>query len=179
MTQQHPQPDFREILPSNVYLQPEVIEVLRAVSQAKREGKRVVLATGVFDLLHAEHKNYLQKAKAVGDVLVVALESDVRVRQLKGEGRPKQPQEERLSAVRALDYVDGALILPEDFSSPVRHEELLSHIQPDIYACSSHSPHQDKKRALVEKYGGRLVVVHEKNHHISTTKMLEKFPKTI
>jgi len=134
--------------------------------------KITVLATGVFDLLHEEHKNFLQKAKEVGDVLIVGIESDVRVRKLKGEGRPMQPQEIRLQQVQSLHYVDEAFLLPEEFGEQTAQEMLLEKIKPDILAVSSHSPYQEKKKKLIEKYGGRLVVVHQHNPDISTTSIL-------
>lgn len=151
---------------------PEYAELCNTVGALKKQGKVIVLATGVFDLLHDEHKNYLQKAKAAGDMLIVAIESDKRTRELKGEGRPVHSQQARLSNVSDLWYVDEAFILPDDFNSPAKYEQLIADLQPNIYACSSHSPYQDAKREMVEKYGGDLVIVHAHNPEVSTTKRL-------
>ena len=72
------QPDFQTVSPSPLYTTPLVEEVLRRIREQKHLGKRIVLATGVFDLFHEEHGNYLHKAKQAGDVLVVTIESDAR-----------------------------------------------------------------------------------------------------
>lgn len=142
------------------------------LAQFRAQKQNIVLVTGVFDLLHQEHKTFLQKAKAIGDILIVGVETDMRVRKMKGEGRPVQNEQTRLSVIQKLPYVDEVFILPEAFSSPQDHEELISFIKPHILAVSSHSDHQDKKRALVEKHGGSLQIVHEHNPNISTTKIL-------
>lgn len=130
-----------------------------------------VLVTGVFDVLHQEHLNFLRKAKALG-YLVVAIESDTRVKKLKGEGRPINIQTVRMKNLRQLNIADEVLILPEQFSSPEDHRQLLKKIQPTILAVSSHSPHLDKKASLMKEIGGKVEVVHEHNPAISTTILL-------
>ena len=134
------------------------------------EGKTIVLATGFFDLLHAEHLNFLQKAKAKGDILVVAVESDERARILKGEGRPVESQSLRCQKV--LQYCDYAITLPSDFDHFDAYDSLMAAIRPDVYAVSSHTDHLKSKTFLVEKYGGRLVIVHDWNPDISTTQII-------
>ncbi|HKY74244.1 MAG TPA: hypothetical protein VJ246_02965, partial [Patescibacteria group bacterium] len=109
-----------------------------------------------------------------GDVLIVAIESDVRVRELKGEGRPIHRQSKRLDAVRSLDCVDVAFVLPDDFKTKDAFRELLHQFQPHIYACSSHSSHLEVKRALMKEIGGEVCIVREHNPNISTTKIVER-----
>lgn len=157
---------------SNAEYVPEV--VLESLEIMRESKQKIVLVTGVFDVLHEEHKLFLKKAKAAGDALVVGIESDVRVRQIKGEGRPIQSQETRLQALEMLDVVDVVFILPEKFSSPDDHRKLISLIKPDIFAVSSHTAHLDKKRKIVEEFGGRVEIVHEHNPKMSTTIMLEQ-----
>lgn len=157
---------------SSFYTQPHMQLLEEKIVKFREQMQNIVLSTGVFDLLHQEHKTFLQKAKAAGDILIVGVESDVRVRKMKGESRPVQNEQTRLSIIQKLPYVDEAFILPESFSSPQDHEELIAFIKPHILAISSHSDHQDKKRALVEKHGGSLQIVHEHNPNISTTKTL-------
>lgn len=142
--------------------------------------KVVVLATGFFDLLHLEHRNFLLKAKAKGDILVVAVESDHRARQLKGSGRPFEPQTLRCQHLlelknpdSLLPLIDYLISLPSDFDNFKAYETLMSAVRPDIYAVSSHTDHQQAKRLLTEQYGGRLIVVQEFNPIISTTKIIE------
>ncbi|NCN82965.1 MAG: adenylyltransferase/cytidyltransferase family protein [Candidatus Pacebacteria bacterium] len=138
------------------------------------EKKVVVLVTGVFDHLHKEHVAFLRKAKECGDVLLVGIESDVRVRQIKGEMRPYHSQTERLRAVEAIGIAEQVFVLPEQFSDPNEHRALLQKIHPDILAVSSHSPHLAEKQQLLQEIGGRVVVVHQHNPAISSTIILEK-----
>lgn len=133
----------------------------------------MVLATGVFDLLHIEHRRFLAAASAVGDILVVGIECDQRVREIKGPGRPRQKQPTRLRQLQSLAFVDVVFVLPRDFSHPAAHRSLLQILRPAVLAVSQHSPHQDKKAALMTSIGGALQVVHAHNPAISTTKLLE------
>lgn len=148
------------------------IESIRSLCQSLHtEGRKLVLATGFFDLLHQEHLNFLSKAKALGDILIVAVESDERARALKGEGRPIEPQKLRLAHLTS--YADYLVALDPSFNNPLAFENLISNIRPHFLAVSSHTAHQDKKRALVEKYGGKLVIVHEFNPAISTSQIIQ------
>src|SRR5437870_473230 len=81
-------------------------KLLRIVEAAKREGKRIVFANGCFDLLHVGHVRYLQAAKALGDLLIVGVNSDRQAHELKGAGRPLVPQNERAEIVASLETVD-------------------------------------------------------------------------
>jgi len=136
--------------------------------------KHVVLVTGVFDHLHREHVVFLQKAKSYGDVFFVGVERDVRVRQLKGAQRPWNSQVKRVENVQALNLADEVFLLPTKFSLPSEHRALLQKIQPDILAVSSHTPYLAEKEQLMKEIGGRVVVVHQHNPAISTTRLLEK-----
>lgn len=133
-------------------------------------GSKLVLATGFFDLLHQEHINFLTKAKAAGDILIVAVESDERARILKGEGRPIDPQPLRCQKV--AHYADYTIALPPDFDNFESYDSLMSAVRPQIYAVSENPSHPKTKNFLVEKYGGKLVVVHDHNPLISTTQIL-------
>lgn len=153
---------------------PEYENLVSTLAEAKSQGKVVVLASGMFDLFHEEHKNYLEKSKAAGDLLVVAVESDARARVLKGDGRPAQNQAQRLESVLSVPAVDFAFVLPDEFNSPEKYEQLVAELRPSLYACSSHSPHLENKQALIEKYSGKLVIVHEHNPAVSTTQLVEQ-----
>ena len=132
-----------------------------------------VLVTGVFDLLHQEHIAFLKKAKSLGDWLMVGVESDARVRRLKGKGRPIQSQEERLSNLKQLGFIDQVFILPEKFDHPDDHLNLLKKLQPQFLAVSSHTAHRLEKERLMRQIGGKLVVVHKHNPAISTSKIIK------
>jgi len=164
-------------------------------AQLHADGKIIILATGFFDLLHAEHLNFLKKAKSAGDVLIVAVESDERARITKGEGRPIETQLVRCQHLLDLELpagpglvgpdnlptrpgpnghiVDYVISLPSNFDNFEAYDSLMSAIRPQIYAVSSHTSHQKTKNFLVEKYGGHLVVVHDWNPYISTTQIIQ------
>jgi rfaE bifunctional protein nucleotidyltransferase chain/domain len=146
-------------------------ELSQKLNKARR-GKKVVLVTGVFDLLHQEHQNFLQKAKSFGDVLVVAVESDVRVREIKGEGRPVFPQAQRVKMIVEMKISDFIFVLPEDFSHQERYRQLIAEVLPEYYAVSSHTSYLENKRMLVEEFGGKLVIAHKHNPEVSTTQLL-------
>ena len=148
--------------------------LLPQINQLRSKHQSIVLATGVFDLLHQEHKNFLHKAKQAGDVLIVGLESDHRVRQIKGPNRPINNQTTRHHNLLKLPQVDLAFILPEQFSKPKDHQQLISTLKPNILAVSSHSPHLDKKQQILKQYGGNVKIVHQHNPKVSTSKIINQ-----
>ncbi len=132
-----------------------------------------VLVTGVFDILHQEHLKFLTKAKALGGELIVAIESDKRVRLLKGVGRPVNDQQKRKRALEKLKIIDQVIILPEAFNQPRERLKFLQKLRPQILAVSSHSPHLAEKARLMQQIGGKLMVVHQYNPAFSTTKIIQ------
>lgn len=148
-----------------------IVTIAPICHELRIAGKKIVLATGFFDLLHQEHINFLVKAKAVGDILIVAVESDERARALKGEGRPVETQSLRLSHL--TPYADYVIALPPDFDHFEAYDSLMAAVRPHVYAVSSHTNHLKSKTFLVEKYGGQLVVVHEHNPSVSTTQTIQ------
>jgi D-beta-D-heptose 7-phosphate kinase/D-beta-D-heptose 1-phosphate adenosyltransferase len=95
----------------------------------RAQGKRVVFTNGCFDILHRGHITYLNRAKALGDVLVVGVNSDASVRRLKGESRPVNPLDDRIQVLEALSCIDHVVAFDDD--TPI---ELLRAVQPDVYA---------------------------------------------
>lgn len=136
--------------------------------------QKKVLVTGVFDILHQEHINFLRKAKKLGDILVVGIESDVRVKKMKGVGRPINSQITRKQNLEALNIAHEVFILPEHFSKPEDHSALVQKLKPDFLAVSSHTKHLEEKRKILKECGGEVVVVHEHNPKISTSLILQK-----
>ena len=132
-----------------------------------------VLATGVFDLLHSEHKKFLQQAKKIGDIFIVGVEPDSRVQKMKGKGRPLQPQDIRMQQLQSLPYVDKVLLLPEDFGEFEVRDAFLRKIKPDILAVSSSTPNLSSKRRIMKRFGGKVIIVLPHNPQVSTTKVLE------
>lgn len=148
--------------------------VRKGVQQAKEEGRRIVFVTGVFDLYHREHQIFLEKARAAGNYLVVGVETDHRVREIKGPDRPIDPEAKRLQNVIESDVVDEAALLPAAFYRQEHYQAVMNVLRPHVLAVSSHSPYQENKRLLAELYGGQLVIVHEHNPSVSTTQLLEQ-----
>src|SRR3989338_6865202 len=98
---------------------------------------QIVLATGCFDVLHKEHKKFLKAAKALDGWFYVGLESDKRVRQLKGQSRPVNSLNQRLTNLRRLKIADHVFGLPENFTTTTARRKLIKQIHPDILAVSS------------------------------------------
>lgn len=102
---------------------------LAAVSTALRQSRRkLVFTNGCFDLLHVGHVRYLQAARQLGDALAVGINGDASVRQLKGEGRPLNAEEDRAAVIAALESVDYVVLFPD-----VRATTLLEKIRPAVY----------------------------------------------
>ncbi|MCA9372961.1 adenylyltransferase/cytidyltransferase family protein [Candidatus Woesebacteria bacterium] len=133
-----------------------------------------VLVTGVFDILHEEHIGFLQAAKQLGGILIIGIESDARVKTLKGEGRPINSQKIRKENIEALGVANKVFVLPEKFSTSSEHLQLLQALHPTILAVSESTPHLREKRKLLKQIGGKVVIVRKHNPAISTTKILEK-----
>lgn len=132
----------------------------------------VVLVTGVFDVLHSEHIAFLNKAKAHGDLLIIGIESDKRVEQIKGKGRPIHTADDRVWALLKLGVSDQVFILPDSFATPDDHLNLIKAVKPNILAVSSHTKHLDKKTQILASVNGVVKIVHEHNPNISTTQIL-------
>jgi rfaE bifunctional protein nucleotidyltransferase chain/domain len=136
-------------------------ELLERVHAARKKGQRIVLANGCFDLLHAGHVRYLIGARALGDLLVVAINSDQQVAEQKGPGRPILSEAERAEIVAALEPVDWVTI----FSEPTV-EELLLTIRPDVHAKGTdYTEDTVPEREVVKSYGGKVAIVGDPKDH--------------
>ena len=105
----------------------ELSRLLELMTSWHQEGKRVVFTNGCFDILHAGHVRYLAAAKALGDTLVIGLNSDASVRRLKGPNRPVSCQEDRAEVLSSLGVVDAVVLFDED--TP---EQLIGRLLPDV-----------------------------------------------
>ncbi len=136
---------------------------------ARAAGRRVVFTNGVFDLLHPGHVRYLQQARALGDVLVIGINTDRSVRANKGPGRPITPEAERAEVLAALECVDGVTIFDEE--TPFN---IISELQPDVLVKGADWAHDAiVGRDIVEARGGRVVRVAVEQGH-STTSILAR-----
>ncbi|SNZ04008.1 FMN adenylyltransferase [Persephonella hydrogeniphila] len=139
----------------------------------KREGKKIVFTNGCFDIIHAGHVDYLEKAKKLGDILIVGLNSDASVRRIKGKDRPVNIQEHRKRVLEALKPVDLVIIFDED--TP---EKLIKQIKPDVLVKGGDWKIENIVGAdFVRSYGGQVKTI-DFVYDISTTKIIQKARKT-
>lgn len=130
---------------------------------------RRVLVGGCFDVLHFGHIMFLKEAKKLGDVLIILLESDEKVRTMKGDKRPIHTQRQRATMLDALLCVDEVVMLPS-VTTDTYYKELVSGIKPSIIAVTEGDPIVDKKRVQAESIGAQLTVI-PKIHTPSTSQL--------
>jgi len=144
--------------------------------ELKLQNKKVVFTNGVFDILHAGHVNYLTKAKAKGDILIVAVNSDLSVKKIKGELRPIVPQNERAFIISSLKPVNYVVIFDEE--TPF---EIIKKIVPDVLVKGADwSVKNIVGRDIVEANGGKVETIEFINDHSTTNiikTILERFKK--
>ena len=129
-------------------------ELTQIIQKHKKKGKRIVLANGCFDLIHAGHIRYLRESKARGDILVVALNSDASISKLKGKGRPILNQRERAEIISSFSFVDYLTFFKEQNVAKV-----LLALKPDIHAKGSdYTVETVPERETVKEYGGKIAI---------------------
>jgi rfaE bifunctional protein nucleotidyltransferase chain/domain len=144
-----------------------------AVARDRTAGRTVALANGCFDLLHVGHVRYLQGAAREADVLVVAVNDDASVRDLKGDGRPLLPGAARAELVAALDGVDYVVLFGEPTVG-----SLLEALRPDVHCKGTdYTVETVPERAIVEAYGGRTAIVGDPKDH-STRDLLSRMARS-
>jgi rfaE bifunctional protein nucleotidyltransferase chain/domain len=144
-------------------------QLIERTNAAREKGACIVLANGCFDVLHVGHVRYLEAAKALGDLLVVGINSDEQTRRLKGEGRPLISQTQRAEIISAIQVVDFVTI----FEEPTV-EQLLLALKPDIHAKGTdYTVESVPERDVVRSFGGRVAIVGDPKDH-SSSEMIEK-----
>jgi len=139
-------------------------QLAKQIQTERKAGKKIVLANGCFDVLPAGHIRYLNGAKALGDLLVVAVNSDQQVRIQKGVGRPLISVNGRAELVAALEAVDFVTI----FDEPTVTELLLT-LKPDVHAKGTDYTEQTvPEREVVRSYGGRVAIAGDPKDHSSS-----------
>jgi D-beta-D-heptose 7-phosphate kinase / D-beta-D-heptose 1-phosphate adenosyltransferase len=138
----------------------------------KRSHSQLTLVTGVFDVLHREHRQFLQAAKKLGKILLIGLESDQRVQKMKGKGRPIHSALERKANLQKWGLADVIFILPEDFGQVTSRRAWLTAIKPDYLAVSSHTPFLALKKNELKAVGGQMKVVRQFNPQFSSSKLI-------
>lgn len=144
-------------------------ELLRRVTDARAAGRTIAFANGCFDLLHVGHVRYLEAAAQEADLLVVAVNDDGSVRQLKGEGRPLLSAADRAEIVAALRCVDHVVIFGERTVEP-----LLELLRPEVHCKGTdYTEATVPEREIVAAYGGRVAIVGDPKDH-STRDLLAR-----
>ena len=135
-----------------------ILEGLRA------NGKRVVFCNGCFDVLHVGHVRCLSGAEACGDVLVVGVNSDSSVKEIKGPKYPLMPEEERMEIVAAIQGVDYVTCFPEPSA-----DSIILRLRPDVHAKGTDYTYENvPERETVLSYGGEIAIVGDPKDHSST-----------
>jgi D-beta-D-heptose 7-phosphate kinase/D-beta-D-heptose 1-phosphate adenosyltransferase len=125
------------------------------VGRLRSRGQKVVFTNGCFDILHVGHIRYLRKAKKQGDVLIIGLNTDRSVKQIKGEERPVVPERERAEVLAALEFVDYVVLFDQPDPLP-----LIAALKPHVLVKGADwAKSQIIGREIVEKNGGRVVRV--------------------
>lgn len=127
-------------------------ELVAARAEWKRQGKAVVFTNGCYDILHPGHIRLLEKARSLGDILILALNTDSSVRRLKGASRPLNPEQERAELALALQAVDAVTVFDED--TP---RELIAEVLPDVLIKGADWAHFIAGREEVEAAGGKVL----------------------
>jgi len=144
-------------------------EVVAVAAEARRRGKRVVFTNGCFDVLHRGHVHLLRQARALGDLLIVGLNSDRSITAIKGPGRPIMDETSRVELIAAMEMVDYLVVFDE--ADPYK---LIEAIKPDVLAKGGDWPMDQVVGAdVVEKSGGRVVLI-PYLEGFSTTKIIER-----
>jgi D-glycero-beta-D-manno-heptose 1-phosphate adenylyltransferase len=147
--------------------------LMTAIASERRSGKTIAFANGCFDLLHVGHVRYLRAAAAEADVLVVAINDDRSVSDLKGPGRPILPAADRAELVAALRGVDYVVIFSEPTVAP-----LLLALTPDVHCKGTdYTADTVPERETVRGYGGRVAIVGDPKDH-STRDLLSRIVRS-
>jgi D-glycero-beta-D-manno-heptose 1-phosphate adenylyltransferase len=129
-------------------------ELVLQIALWKRQGKTIVFTNGCFDLLHPGHVRLLEQARSLGDILILALNSDSSVRRAKGPSRPFSPEKDRIEVALALEAVDAVIIFDEDMP-----RDLIAAVAPDILVKGADWSHFVSGREEVEQSGGQVVTL--------------------
>jgi D-glycero-beta-D-manno-heptose 1-phosphate adenylyltransferase len=145
----------------------------KIVRNLKKQGKKVVLTNGCFDILHVGHVRYLAKARKMGDCLIVGMNTDRSVRTIKGENRPIVPEKERAEVLAALSFVDYVVLFDEP--DPLR---LIAALEPDILVKGADwAKDEIVGREAVQKTGGKVARI-PLVPGSSSTNIIQKILKT-
>lgn len=127
-------------------------------SSLKQKGEHIILCGGCFDILHIGHIRFLEEAKKLGGKLFILLESDRKVKELKGENRPIFKQADRALALSSLQDADVIIMLPF-FSDDSKYRQLVAKLKPDIIAVTQNDPKIEIKQKQAQGVGAELKII--------------------
>ena len=149
------------------------LEIIKnEIKALQRQGKKIVFTNGCFDILHAGHVDIFQQARNLGEVLVVAVNSDISIKKIKGEKRPVIPQAQRMQVLAAVEAIDYVVVFDEE--TPFK---IIKELQPDILIKGGDWPVETiVGKEIVEKKGGKVLSI-RLMEGISTTNIIEEIKK--
>ena len=148
-------------------------QLSKLVKSIRSRGKTIVLVGGCFDILHLGHVVFLEKAKTLGEVLIVLLESDERIKKIKGQGRPFYTQKERAKVLSAVKYVDFIVLLPT-LKADEEYDGLVTRIKPDFIAATRGDQEIGHKQRVAKLVRAKIKFVTGKIGNYSTSRILQK-----
>ncbi|MCK5683722.1 adenylyltransferase/cytidyltransferase family protein [bacterium] len=147
-------------------------EMLKIRSSISMDGKKLVFANGCFDILHVGHIRYMQDAASYGEFMVVAINSDVSVKALKGDARPYYPENERAEIISSIECVDYVIIFDD-----LNVSNLLTRIKPDFHAKGTdYTVDTVPEKEIMEKINGKVIICGDEKNHDSS-KIIKRIEK--
>lgn len=145
-------------------------KAIKISKELKKQGKTIVLAGGCFDILHIGHIKFLEEARKKGDFLFVLLESDEKVKKLKGKGRPVNSQQDRASILTSLNQVDYIITLPW-LKTDSKYEEVVMKIKPAIIAITKGDLYREQKERQAKLVKAKVISVIKRIPNKSTSRL--------
>lgn len=151
-----------------------VKEILSISKQINTSGQKIILAGGCFDILHIGHIRFLQKAKALGDVLIILLESDQKIKMMKGNNRPVNSQKDRAKILSALQDVNFVVLLPENMENS-GYDVIAQQIKPDFIATTKNDPNIKFKKRTAKLVKAKVKYVTQIVNGYSAGKIMKQY----
>lgn len=153
-------------------------KAVQIVKKLKQQGKKIVLAGGCFDIIHVGHVEFLKKAKEKGTVLFILLESDEKVKQIKGKNRPIHTQKERAKVLSVLEMVDYVILLPY-LAENKDYDNLVMQLKPDIIATTKADRYKIHKERQAKLLNAQVLDVIERLPNKSTNLLALKLSQEL
>ncbi|MBI2031387.1 MAG: adenylyltransferase/cytidyltransferase family protein [Candidatus Levybacteria bacterium] len=147
-------------------------EAIKVSKEFKKQGKKIVLVGGCFDIVHIGHIKFLENSKKKGDILFVLLESNEKVKKLKGEGRPINSQIERAYVLQSIKYIDYVILLP-NMKNDDDYDKLISQLKPGVIATIKNDSMIEHKKRQAKLVGAKIRYAMSRIKNKSTTQLVK------